>query len=286
MNETRKCLSQKQNESIHLVIHTADIIKFRQSIGTKVRDLLQLTKYYYAELKLTVIADLVCFIKKRDRKDSGINRRDMIIQRSLASERAKTADNELVKLTKLEEKFAEVYTLLQLLEEGGKVVPVLVPPDTLKLFDIMIKNENLKTETYFFQKESRNLRYRSAEALNKFAKEFELYNKSLLRSTKLRKHMATAAQFFNLRQYQRTWDADFLRHDLRVHDKYYRMHTDAEIVTKLLYMVDSGKFEDVYSKDIDSIQLTLEDDELDDSADFTGFDALVLQMGLNKGAIF
>ena len=79
-----------------LYIPTADIIKFRQSIGTKVRDLLQLTKYYYAKLKLTVIADLVSFNKKRDREVSRINRRDMILQRSLASERSKTANNELV----------------------------------------------------------------------------------------------------------------------------------------------------------------------------------------------
>ena len=136
-------LVKKQNESIHLVIPTTDIIKFRQSIGKKVRELLELTKYNYAELKLTVIADLVSFNKKRDREVSGIKRRDMILQRSLASERAKTADNELVKLTKLEEKFAAVYTLLRLPGKGGKVVPVLVPPDTLKLIDIMI-NEKLK----------------------------------------------------------------------------------------------------------------------------------------------
>ena len=76
------------------------------------RELLQSTKYNYAELKLTVIPDLVSFNKKRDREVSGIKRRDMILQRILASERAKTANNELVKLTKLEDKFAEVYTLL------------------------------------------------------------------------------------------------------------------------------------------------------------------------------
>ena len=109
-------------------------------------------KQNYAELKLTVIADLVSFNKKRDRDVSGIKRRDMILQRSLASERATAADNELVKLTKLEEKFAEVFTLLRLLRKGGKVVPVLVP-DTLKRIDIMISDDNLKRETYFFQTE-------------------------------------------------------------------------------------------------------------------------------------
>ena len=56
-------------------------------------------------------------------------------------------------LTKLEENFAEIYTLIPLPEEGGKVVPMLVPPDTLKLIDIMINDEYLKNETYFFQTE-------------------------------------------------------------------------------------------------------------------------------------
>ena len=89
--------------------------------------------------------------------------------------------------------------------------------------------------------------------------------------------MATAAQFLNLPQHQRTWVADFLGHDLRVHDKYYRMHTDAvnlAKVTKLLYMVDSGELEDAYSKDVDTIQPTLENGELDDSVSFVVFEII------------
>ena len=121
---------------------------------------------------------------------SGIKRRDMIIQRSLASERAKAADNELLKLTNLEEKFAEVYTLIRLPGKGGNIVPVLVPPDTLKLIDIKINDEYLKNETYFFQTEGGKMHYRIAEALNKFAK-----GKPLFRSTKHLKYMATAAVF-------------------------------------------------------------------------------------------
>ena len=74
-----------------------------------------------------------------------------------------------------------------------------------------------------------------------------------------------------------TWVADFLGHDLRVHDKYYKMHTDAvnlAQVTKLLYMVDSGKLEDAYLKHLDTIQPTLEDSELDDSVRFARFENL------------
>ena len=50
------------------------------------------------------------------------------------------------------------------------------------------------------------------------------------------------------------------------------MHTDAvnlAKVTKLLYMVDSGKLEDAYSKDLDTFQPTLEDG---DSVSFVVFE--------------
>ena len=115
------------------------------------RELLELTKYNNAELKLTVIADLITFNKKRGREDSGIKRRDTILQRSRDSEGAKTADIELVKFTKLEDKFAEIYTLLRRLGKGGTV-----PPDTLEIIDVMINNESLKMRLTFSKQKVEN----------------------------------------------------------------------------------------------------------------------------------
>ena len=68
----------------------------------KLREYLELTKYNYLEVKLTVSADLVGFTKKHDREDSGIKWRDMVLPRNLASDQAMTANNKLVKLKKLE----------------------------------------------------------------------------------------------------------------------------------------------------------------------------------------
>ena len=68
-----------------------------------------------------------------------------------------------------------------------------------------------------------------------------------------------------------TWVGDYLGHDLRVHDKYYKLQIDAvnlAKVTKLFYMFDSDKLENAYSKDLDTIQPTLEDSELDDRVRF------------------
>ena len=54
------------------------------------QEFLNLTEFNYADLKLTVIAVLVSINKKRDREFFGIKKRDMILQRSFASEADKT----------------------------------------------------------------------------------------------------------------------------------------------------------------------------------------------------
>ena len=254
-------LAKKQNEATHLVIPTIDMITFRREIGKKMSELLKENTHNYAEMKQIVIADLVSFNKKRDREVSGIQRNDIILQRKLANERANTDD--MVQLTKMEELFRDAYTLLRLPGKGGKFVPILVPPKTMQVIDLMIADENLKSDHYFFQTEGGQQHYRSYVILNNFAEEFGLQNKAIFRSTKLRKFLATAAQFLDLPQHQRQWVANFLGHDLAVHDKYYRMHTDAVCLakmTKLLCLVDSGKLKDSYQMNLDTIQPTLEDE--------------------------
>ena len=240
-------------------------MRFREKIGAKISGLLAKTTHNYAEMKQIVIADLVSFNKKRDREVSGVTRKDMILQRSLALQRAQTTDYELFKLTEVEMMFAKYYTLLRLPGKGGKFVPVLIPPKTLEVIDIMINDDKLKSDNYFFQTEGGEQFYRSIDVLRKYAEEFKLQDKKVFRSTKLRQYLATAAQFLDLPQNQRVWVADFLGHDLNVHDKYYRMHTDAvnlAKMTKLLYIADKGKVKDAYLENLDTLQPTL---NLDDS---------------------
>ena len=153
---------KKQNESTHLVIPTSDMMRFM--IGAKILGLLAKTTHNYAEMKQIVIADLVSFNKKRDPDVPGVTRKDMILQRSLALQRAQTTDHELFKLTEVEMMFAKYYTLLRLPGKGGKFVPVLIPPKTLEVIDIMINDEKLKSDNYFFQTEGGEQFYNSTEA--------------------------------------------------------------------------------------------------------------------------
>ena len=136
-------------------------------------------------------------------------------QRSLVLQRAQTTDYELFKLTKVEMMFAKYYTLLRLPGKGGKFVPVLIPPKTLEVIDIMINDDKLKSDNYFFQTEGGEQFYRTIDVLRKYTEEFKLQDKKVFRSTKLRKYLATAAQFLDLPQNQRvgwptSWDTTWM----------------------------------------------------------------------------
>ena len=147
---------KKQNEPTHLVIPTSDMMRLREKIGAKILGLLAKTTHNYAEMKQIVIADLVSFNKKRDREVSGVTRKDMILQRSLVLQRAQTTDYELFKLTEVEMMFAKYYTLLRLPGKSGKFVPVLIPPKTLEVIDIMINDDKLKSDNYFSKQREAN----------------------------------------------------------------------------------------------------------------------------------
>ena len=236
-----------------------------------------------------MIADLVSFNKKRDREVSGVKRKDMIPQRSLALQRAQTTGDELFRLTEVEMMFAKYYTLLRLPGKGGKLVPVLIPPTTLEVIDLIINDDKLKNFNYFFQTEGGEQFYRSIDVLRKYA-EFNLLDKKVFRTTKLRKYLATAAQIWDLPQNQRVWVADILGHDLNVHDKYYRMHNNAVNLAKMtnfLYIADKGKVKDAYLKNLDTLQPTLNrDDSVRTSTNLNSIKFAIKLMNLNPHFIF
>ena len=130
----------------------------------------------------------------------------------------------------------------------------------------MISDNQLKSDNYFFQTEGDEQFYRNVDVLRNYAEKFKLHDKKVFRSTKLCKYLATVAQFLNLPQNQRVWVADFLGHDPNVHDKYYRMHTDAvnlAKMTEILHIADKGKVKGAYLEKLDTLQPTL---NFDDSA--------------------
>jgi len=79
-----------------------------------------------------------------------------------------------------------------------------------------------------------------------------------LRSTQLRKHVATVSQILNLEANELDQLANFLGLDIRVHRDYYRS-TDATVdiakISKLLLAMENGTLANYQGKSLDDIEM-------------------------------
>ena len=81
----------------------------------------------------------------------------------------------------------------------------------------------------------------------------------------MRKYLATAIQVMALPKYQLNWVAEHLGHNLEIHKKYYRQSIDTvetAKLTKLMFLADHGKMDDVRGMNLDTIDTYLSKDEL------------------------
>ena len=84
---------------------------------------------------------------------------------------------------------------------------------------------------------------RGPDCLNTVVGKVELESPNAVKSTKLRKYVATVSQIIDLSQSELEWLARHMGHDLSVHREYYRLHDhtlELSKVSRLLMAVDEG----------------------------------------------
>lgn len=84
----------------------------------------------------------------------------------------------------------------------------------------------------------------------------QLHQPQLLRSTNLRKHIASTCQIISLREEELEWLANHLGHDIATHKNYYRLPQNCiELakISKLLYLSTSGNVKNLKGCSLDSI---------------------------------
>lgn len=96
---------------------------------------------------------------------------------------------------------------------------------------------------YLFARPGAITNIRGCDCLRKYAVESGAQNPELLRSTKLRKQVATLCQLLDLSEQELEQVARFMGHDIRVHRDFYRQ-TDKTfqiaIISKLLFAIEKG----------------------------------------------
>lgn len=148
----------------------------------------------------------------------------------------------------------------------GRGVPVLLSPDVQNHIKLLLEkrssffnNEN----QYLFAKPSVNNPICGYKTLEKYVKSSGAKNPGAITSTRLRKHLATLAQIFNMTENDIEQLSTFMGHTTNIHKKSYRLPDDVyqtAKITKLLLLMEKGTSSTYKGKSLDEINLDLEEE--------------------------
>ena len=100
--------------------------------------------------------------------------------------------------------------------------------------------------------------YRGSDCIRDVVKSCDLRNPAALRSTKLRKHIATLSTVLNLNQTDLRQLAVFMGHSIDIHHTYYRL-PEATLqlakISKILMAHETGRLGEFKGKSLDQIEI-------------------------------
>lgn len=171
-------------------------------------------------------------------------------------------------MTKLEKKLCRSFFRVEITSKRGNIVPVLLSAGMKTKIDKLVEMRHFvisDSNTFLFPRVHYGSRSHlsGCECLRKFATECGAKEPEKLRSTTLRKHIATMSQILNLQENELDILAKFMGHDIRVHREYYRLPEETmqvAKVSKLLLRMEKGGHGLSAGQTLDSIEL--EEDEL------------------------
>ncbi|CAH0551285.1 unnamed protein product [Brassicogethes aeneus] len=156
----------------------------------------------------------------------------------------------------------------------GRGVPVLFSNDMqdhMKLILNVRKNFIDNTNLFLFATTKSNEPITGYKVVQKHAKLCGAKNPEALTSTKLRKHLATLTQVFNMSNNDIEQLATFMGHTFNVHSTVYRLPDDVyqtAKIAKLLLLMEKGDAGKYKGKTLDEIDLDM-DTEIDEVEDLT-----------------
>jgi hypothetical protein len=136
-------------------------------------------------------------------------------------------DEFLKSLTETEKVLTQHYKKINTCGKGSRTVPVLIPKDTLKFYDMILsirKNMNWFPEknVYFFTYPKSQRWIDGTAVMRKYAKMCGAKQPHLITSSRLRKHIATVTQLLALKNNEIDQLAKFMGHTTRTHEQFYK----------------------------------------------------------------
>nr|XP_054599976.1 uncharacterized protein LOC129164327 isoform X2 [Nothobranchius furzeri] len=165
-------------------------------------------------------------------------------------------------LTKFELHLCQHFSRVELRGKKGRKVAVLLSPDMVNNITLLMEKREdcgvLAENLFLFARPHCLTPFRGQDCLRLYASECGAENPELLRSTQLRKHVATLSQILNLKNHELDQVANFLGHDIRVHREYYRLPeatTQLAKISKLLIAMEKGSLKSLQGKTLEEIEV-------------------------------
>lgn len=148
----------------------------------------------------------------------------------------------------------------------GRGVPVLFSPDVQKHTELLLdlRPHFVENNIFLFPKLGTENPITGYKILEKHVRASGVNNPSALTSTRLRKHLATLSQVFQMSSNDIEQLATFMGHTSDVHKQVYRLPDDVyqtAKITKLLLLMENGKAAEYKGKTLDEINV---DDEIEE----------------------
>ena len=202
----------------------------------------------YRRLAEMTLAQVILFNRRRQGEVSKLT---LDIYRSHAREASTTANHPEVEqcLSPVEKELCHLFTRIEVPGKRHRCVPVLLTAEMKSAIDFLVDGQLRQCagiesgNTYVFALGKGSISHiRGHDVLERTSQLCNAEKPNLLRSTNLRKHVATMAQILNLKHNELDQLAQFMGHDVRIHREYYRLPHDvvqtAQVVKVLMSMED------------------------------------------------
>lgn len=216
----------------------------------------------WKDLNEVALTQLMLFNRRRQGEASKVTLQDYTKQHTTTQEDLNHV------LSPLEQKLCESLHRIEIVGKKGRTVPLIVTKEMHKWIDLLVSTRdevgvNPLNKFLFPRCHYGSLSHiRGCDTLKDASEACGAKFPQLLRSTKLRKQIATLSQMLNLKENELDILATFMGHDIRVHREYYRLPEETlqvAKISKVLLSLENGNFTDNRGKSLDDIDVDLEE---------------------------
>lgn len=218
----------------------------------------------WKELAKVTLTQMILFNRKRQGEISKLKLNDYA---SLKKGESHVLDVQT--LSQFEQNLVNTMWRVEVVGKRGRTVPVLITDEVKCSVDEVVRRREAagitkNNDFVFAVPDGSGSHIRGCDTLRSFSSLCGAKMPALLRSTRLRKHIAVMSQVMALKDNELDVLANFLGHDVRVHREYYRL-PDATLqvakVSKLLIALESGKGGELQGKSLDELEVNEDEGE-------------------------